>query len=168
MKTFMQDSFGHEQVKRKYFTPTIEELHVGYEHESHEWSMDEAGDPELNYDRWVTQKLTAPHLQTILQYNVLRGMRVPYLTKEQIRDNGWQVITPDSGNRHIKEGTFFFQKGNYFLIASFWRELPFLDFILRDPSKDLDKVSDAERFRFYCDCKDINTLRTIENLLNIK
>jgi hypothetical protein len=44
---------------------------------------------------------------------------------------------------------------------------PLLDFILRDPSIE-ERVGNPERFRFFCECKDINTLRKIEKLLNIK
>lgn len=38
--------------KQKYFTPIDEDIRIGYELEFHNWSIDEAGVPELNYDRW--------------------------------------------------------------------------------------------------------------------
>lgn len=74
----------------KYYRPAKEELHVDYEIESHEWSRDERGVPELNYDRWVTTKLTQSYLDTILTYGG-NGWRVPFLTEEQVLEEGWSL-----------------------------------------------------------------------------
>ena len=155
---FMDAMKEREKVlnpKLEYFTPSIEDIRVGYELEMNlidEFTKQTVSNDNLRHTVNIMSRV--PHL-----------VRVPYLTKEQIRDDSWKVITPSSNL--TKEGVFYFEKGNYFLIADFSRPIPFLDFILRDPSKDLDKVGNPERFRFYCECKDINTFRYICKLLNI-
>ena len=103
----------------------------------------------------------------LIAHNPVVSYVAEYLTKEEIREEGWKAITPDN-DKYIKPETFFFEKGNYFLVVRFNNKIPFLDFILRDPAKETDRVKDAERFRFFCECKDINTFRYICKLLNIK
>ena len=75
----------------KYYTPSIEDIRVGYEVESHEWCIDEIGTPERNYDRWTTKILDKSHVETILKYGI-KGIRVPCLTKEQVEAEKWENI----------------------------------------------------------------------------
>jgi len=80
-------------MENKYFTPSIEDIRIGYEVESNEWCMDESGNPEFNYNKWVNKKLSAPYVTTLLTYGIKKGnLRVPYLTKEQIEAEGWKRI----------------------------------------------------------------------------
>lgn len=143
-------------LENKYFTPNITDIRVGYECE-----IKPKGSTEFDWMPYIVHG--GLNFKSLLNDSI----RVPYLTKEQIRDEGWKVITPDN-DKYIKPETFFFEKGNYFLVVRFNNKIPFLDFILRDPAKETDRVKDAERFRFFCECKDINTFRYICKLLNIK
>lgn len=79
----------------QYYTPAIEDIRVGYELEYHNWSMDEMGVPELNYDRWDKTILEKWNVENLVKYGV-KGVRVPYITKEQIEAEGWAVITEES------------------------------------------------------------------------
>ena len=76
-------------MENKYFTPSVEDIRVGYEGEYHNWSMDEAGVDELNYNRWEKATLNKGNVETMLKYGI-GEFRVPYLTKEQIEAEGWE------------------------------------------------------------------------------
>lgn len=156
----------------KCFIPSIEDLHIEYELEIKEatYIFDRGFDFDFaNTDIWGKGKLDNRSLQHVITYWRSLHIRVPYLNKPQIEAQGWKQLNFE-GKIYggFKEGVSAFEKGNYFMIVDFNKEVPFLDFILRDPSLELDRVGDAERFRFFCDCKDINTLRQIEKLLKIQ
>jgi hypothetical protein len=140
----------NEPFISKYFTPTLEDIKVGYKCEI----------LSTNGKVWLATTINewCPGCK-------MEDLIVPYLTKEQIRDNGWQVIVSDAMEKY-RPGRFAFQKGNYFLVVDFNKQIPFLDIILRDPSRE-ERVPNPERFRFFCSCKDINTLHDLEKLLNI-
>ena len=69
----------------KYYTPKIEDIHVGLEVERHEWSIDEAGDPKLNYDRWVKSILTKRDISIIMEHGIT-GIRVKCLDGQDIEE----------------------------------------------------------------------------------
>ena len=76
-------------MENKYFTPSVEDIRVGYEGEYHNWSMDDAGVDELNYNRWEKATLNKGNVETMLKYGI-GEFRVPYLTKERIEAEGWE------------------------------------------------------------------------------
>lgn len=136
----------------KYFVPDISDIRVGYECEFY----------DSDDNDWT--KVIIDNQSKLANFTGLEiPLRTPYLTKEQIEAEGWEYVESTRTwppNRHA------FKKGNYFLIFRFDIEVPLLDCILQDPSKE-ERVSNPERFRFFCDCKDINTFRMICKLLNI-
>jgi hypothetical protein len=76
-------------MKDKYYTPTIEEFHVGFEF-------------EVNYGKnnWVEESLAyAPQVVT-LPYMKLENIRVKYLDKEDIESLGFKSRSPGSDMRH--------------------------------------------------------------------
>ena len=95
-----------------------------------------------------------------------KRIRTPYLTKEQIEAEGWI----HTGGKLLKEANQMFEKGNYFLV--FNEKVKTINIILRDPSKECEiswsVQMSPEHFNFFCECKCINTFRTICKLLNIK
>ena len=132
----------------KYFRPAKEDIHIGYEIESYEWSMDEAGDPALNYDRWVPVKLEQPFVQTILQYGV-NGIRVPYLTDQQIVDEGWEKTFDNASlfNKKIEDYTYFISHNDEHKI-----EMSKIKDLRNDSSIQLfnGKCPSINEFRFIC------------------
>lgn len=148
----------------KYYTPSIEDIRVGYEVESHEWCIDEIGTPERNYDRWTTKILDKSHVETILKYGI-KGIRVPCLTKEQIEAEGWSIvdISKQWGDKpSYKEA---FEKGNYFLGLD--TRKPHIEIIAKDVTL-IDFLPEfPERFRITIPCPSINEFRIICKLLNI-
>lgn len=71
------------QMKNEYFIPTLEELHVGYELELEDKFPSE----------WYEERITKYHsLELLSKWINSKEVRVPYLTKEQIEDEGWEWI----------------------------------------------------------------------------
>jgi hypothetical protein len=75
----------------KYCTPTIEEIKVGFELQYHNFSIDEAGIPELNYDRWDTTTLNENNVKVFMEYGIKGGIRVKHLDREDIESLGWKL-----------------------------------------------------------------------------
>lgn len=139
-------------MENKYFTPDIEDIRVGYELQYHNWSMDEAGVKELNFNKWETTILTEGNVKTFMEYGIRGGVRVPYLTKEQIEAEGWE---PD--------------------VIQFKKEIDsdsYYSLTLADRDITISKVymngwSWVWKPFYSGECKDINTFRTICKLLKI-
>lgn len=144
-----------DTTENQYFIPSIEDIRVGYEIESHEWSMDEAGEPELNYDRWVKKILDKNDVQNILKYG-MRSVRVPYLTKEQIEAEGWKITGREVKPPPYEVDWINAKKGEHTL----WINLAMHKVMHLGIS---DKIYNVFRGQ----CKDINTFRYICKLLNI-
>lgn len=94
----------------KYYTPSIEDIKVGYEYES------------KDKDIWKNNSI-----QTIGQYtkaiNLLDNpkmdgyhIRTPYLTKEQIEAEGYKLTTQGSTTEYSRDGVsdkvYYFAKGD--------------------------------------------------------
>lgn len=144
----------------KYFTPDIEDIHVGYECEIKEeiWQ-------KLIVDKYM--QLNALNKQILA--NIIR---VPFLTQEQIEAEGWtQAITEYHGDINYENMSVIFTKENvnYMLGYNFTTKL--LSLMVRDPSlKSGIKGQYVEYYktpRFNGTCKDINTFRKICKLLEI-
>lgn len=125
----------------KYFTPNIEDIHIGYECEEHtpyskdEWTkviIEDFG-PEADFD-----------LQRCRDFIFMDKIRVPYLTKEQIEDEGW---------KHSEKNCFDF---NDRWMCSWYPEHNRIEF-----------YDNENENGFAGECKDINTFRKIIKLLGI-
>lgn len=135
----------------KYFTPSIEDIRVGYECESHETSFDrDRPGPEYNYDRWVPCRLSLDDVIYILSYQKNKlggnGLRVPYLTQEQIESENWGYM----GGHYIKN--------EWSLQVWNWRDSIWLY---------INELDVEENIIYWGECKDINTFRQIMKLLGI-
>ena len=121
-------------MENKYYTPEIEDLRIGYELEV------------LRSKGWSKFTLVRTHLLDILTEDI--EIPTPYLTKEQIENEGW-ILRSEGYSRN------FYEKGEESLLVhhvGHW-------IIITDLS---------EEQIYKGDCKSINEFRTIMKLLNIK
>lgn len=141
-------------VESKYFTPSIGDIRIGYECELF-WNQD-----HLTENFWDKIIVGDKGLEDInWEFRIDNNqVRVLYLTKEQIQQEGWKLLE----EQRLWKGQIVFEKGNYFML--FHPKKLLLDFILKDPSKE-ERVSNPEHFRLFCICKDTNRLREIEKIL---
>jgi hypothetical protein len=143
-------------MENKYFTPDIENIHAGYECEL------------LIYDKWEPNTIK-PYtaLKSVVKCIKDKVIRVPYLTKEQIEAEGWEITDEgvDSRGDKIlykncrKELNIFNLK--YYLIFNEIEKS--LNIYMRKSLFD-DSI---ESNLYNGKCKDINTFRKIIKLLEI-
>ena len=112
----------------KYYIPTIEEFHIGFEYETHEWSRDERGDPEQNYDKWVTYTVNQAKLEFIGKYGI-RELRVKYLDRKDIESLGFHLDGDETyspfADKYVREDKehsnilylFFNEENHHVLLA---------------------------------------------------
>lgn len=145
--------------EQKYFIPKIEDIYSGYQYERErngKWEKVNEFSNDYDYD-------DNPHYA--LMRDIEEGkIRVPYLTKEQIEDEGWNEteLTKKVAGDYKRKA---FIKNNYFLIWDTFRD-SYIEITLIDPSKDYRFMS-PENFKCTMPCKDINELRYICKLLKI-
>lgn len=131
----------------KYFTPDIEDLHIGYECEIYAQNTDKL----IRKVSWHTvtvhfSPMMSKHvgLNQVPRLSKTKHIRVPYLTKEQIEAEGW---------KHYGK--------NCFELNPRW-------FCSWYPEKNRLDIYDEENDKnFAGECKDINTFRKICKLLGI-
>ncbi|AGO48994.1 hypothetical protein N356_gp101 [Cellulophaga phage phi14:2] len=83
----------------KYYTPEIEEFHIGFEYE---WLDDEEGG-----DNWI--KANTPTTIELEGYeDITYGLRVKYLDKEDIESLGFKEDTLHFYSKHQKEGVVLY------------------------------------------------------------
>lgn len=151
-------------MENKYFKPSIEDIKIGYELEFHNFSMDELGISELNYDRWDSTILNKGHVKTFMEYGVGNGVRVSFLTKEQIEAEGWNFThqynstldfeTKDIRNADTSGGFLHYDISTHIL-----------EIITKDGGYNSDGPNISRKYKGLCKC--INQFRTILKLLNI-
>lgn len=135
--------------QNKYYAPEIEDIRVGYECQLF-WNQDMLPEDDW-YDAIVRDSLTEDWdfidwIGKIANSKV----RVPYLTKEQIEEEGWKYdLTP-------LESIHFFNKGTYKL--TLFPE----QYIIINDNNNPDIVY------YHGHCPSINELRYICKLLKIK
>lgn len=124
--------------EQKYFTPSIEDIRVGYEAEIAYLHED-----NWSFTKWRTKEETLATITELLNYN--RRIRVSYLTKEQIEAEGWTCF--DDNQRHFIK--------NKIVVRVYFDNHTII--IGRDNGEML----------FQGECKDINTFRYLIKLLEI-
>lgn len=142
----------------KYFTPSIEDIHVGYEYEWNkgcgkcEWKSSVILAGELGYNKltWTTH-CRIFSLKEMLNYEYIR---VPYLTKEQIEKEGWKLESDsmlDINNNPV------------------WPySSPNLGMLYVPSTKFLGLYDKKRKIYVYqAECKDINTFRKICKLVGV-
>ena len=134
----------------QYFIPDIQDIRVGYECELMSISIPQ-------WSKWVIPKLDWESFEgsTIEDYLELGNIKVPYLTKEQIEAEGWEIEEKINGviGRKGSYDSYMYSKPKPFTIEYVFEEKLLLvlnDFII-----------------YRGECKDINTFRYICKLLKI-
>lgn len=144
-------------MNNKYFTPDIEDIHVGYEGEVSYLHEDKFTPFKLRHAEETSDFLTG-------YYN--RKVRTPFLTKEQIEKEGWEFQ-----EKYEMSGRLAFRKDNYFLILDV-NGVPQITLILRDSTLEYRRqfrfIENPEHFNFNAEVKSINEFRKIQKMLNIK
>jgi hypothetical protein len=140
-----------------YFTPSIEDIRIGYECEIR-W----------NYQNkeYRKEELTIEQLSSLMSKFDYEGfcedcVRVPYLTKEQIEAEGWKYKSGGEYEPTYEKGwdgnswwEFTYDPDGHFITIEFW--------------KVNSKTNNYDCFtKFDGACKDINTFRYICKLLGI-
>lgn len=80
----------------KYYTPTIEEFHVGFEYE---WSADGS------HDNWKKEIMDINTPLTYFRDDADVEHRVKYLDKEDIESLGWSTTSSKTNYRHFINST---------------------------------------------------------------
>ena len=126
-------------MENKYFTPDIEDLHIGYELEYKSYKQGNYK-PHKIFD--------GSSIDVIFKDGTSQNfVRVPYLTKEQIEAEEWEIaFYKDSDRPHFikKDIECFIHENNVITIIS----------------KDYN-------FLYKGECKDINTFRWICKLIKV-
>lgn len=124
--------------KKKYFTPEIEDIRVGYQ----------CILPNSN----KLLKLIYKDIENIYVSKIdLKQIKVPYLTKEQIEAENWKPVG--------------FKKDRFFKMIDYgYGEV---EVIIELLDNNIIMISSNRSVVFSGKCKDINTFRYITKLLNI-
>lgn len=102
--------------EKKYYEPTVEEFHVGFEFESH---IDNGLIPKQLYEEGQEWKATAWQVGDFFKTDKPKGLRVKHLDREDIESLGWEfqgknsymfdkkywlIFEPNNGHISIEEG----------------------------------------------------------------
>lgn len=155
-------------MKNKYFTPDIEDICIGYEYEQLVTPLSESlGKGE---EEWMKCKFPDPFTidRILLLYERKKQLRVSYLTKEQIEDEGFIY------RGKISHGTI---PGEPFtkIELEFIKDNILIKFDVMCNKIMIDKADITEenvnfynvKTLYHGECKDINTFRKIIKLLGI-
>lgn len=150
------------EFQKRYFTPSIEDIHVGYEcevlHENH--SM--AASNSIYRCEWRPATLTATDIYNLREHP--DRIRVPYLSKEQVEREGWTYQGAKSYyllGYSVDQGFHnAFEKGHYIIQGRSLFGGHHLKIFFDGDQEGATCVYEGE-------CKDINTFRYICKLLGI-
>lgn len=132
-----------EMEDKKYYTPDIEDIRVGYECETYATFFNV--DMNIQRQEWTKLQLIPNAVKSIISKDVpIDKVRTPYLTKEQIEAEGWEDVSTDQPQ---------FSKAPYRLYLQKDRRIWIRDMFDND--------------FYHGKCPSINELRYITKLLNI-
>lgn len=146
-------------MENKYFTPDIEDIHVGYEYEQ---LINQVWTKEIfAKGSYLPENIDLLHWAHSCILN--KNLRVPYLTKEQIEAEGWELI------QIYPKGACIFQKGTKEdgceLTCDFTEhKVHFTKLYFYSLDDEYTRTKLTWRS---LECKDINTFRLIQKLLGI-
>ena len=154
-------------MENKYFIPDISDIRIGYEYEEYHPVWTSEG---IDESFWVHKVFKEPLMYgtTISDKIDLRHIRVPFLTKEQIENERWELAEvleeDDDGNDMFSTG---FEK--------YINEDNWYSFVKKEDNKIIiykswyrNSVVRLTRVLFYGKCRCINDFRLIMKMLNIK
>lgn len=155
-----------------YYTPELEDLRIGYEYQQHALLGINLDKTELR--EWQQTKISNPvNLYDILNHieKEKNTIRVPYLTRDQIRAEGWFPV----GDTDDKVSGWFYKdhpdievfNGEFFLNDTL---VPSENYdLFFDEKTRMVMISDVDGERLFNSvCKSINEFRYIIKILNIK
>ena len=117
--------------KSKYYTPTIEEFHVGFEYEVFEdWDIEK----EKTWHKQVYDILKSNPERLEYVGGDMSKFRVKYLDKEDIESLGFE-FNKEYYNNFFKEKYLVFFSKDMNITLSFYPNLKTVGTILYDPSK---------------------------------
>ncbi len=116
-------------INHLYFTPSIEDIRVGYECEI-DWAGMAGG-----RENYLKQILKLNELSGMNEFFIKAAVRVPYLTKEQIEAEGWE----EHANGFEKDGNLLKLLNNRDVIISH-----------AGFSKFCGECKDINTFRYIC------------------
>jgi len=132
----------------EYFTPSIEDIRVGYECEMRQRNIWEFYRIQWN--------------DCLSDFVDMDGIRVPYLTKEQIENEGWKFIHSSSWETGDLIG---FEKDDW--IISYNLKTKVMTISFKYASAWNIEIYGPLIYSYRGPCKDINTFRQICKLYNI-
>jgi len=132
---------SNPMTTEEYFTPSIEDIRVGYECEIN---------PTININPENWNKLKIAQVEQIKRITEAPfSIRVPYLTKEQIEAEGWKARGSEGYYYKKCNKVVYLPNNNNIMLITQFTERP------------------LENEIFKGECKDINTFRYICKLLGI-
>jgi hypothetical protein len=134
-------------MENKYFTPDIEDFHIGYECELLMNTNVSILNPTSNAPEFKPFIFEKNKIELLIE--LYDSIRVPYLTKEQIEAEGWKL------NYNLGDFDYYIKTVN-----DTEHELEFC-------YKERININIWKRTLYHGECKDINTFRKITKLLGI-
>ena len=143
----------------KYYTPTIEEFHVGFEYETYElyetpnrWKINIFGEEHMELDHIVFLLMEHPDM-----------IRVKYLDKEDIESLGWEF---NYNMSVVSQLYYLYEKKGYDL--SVWYRKEGLLLVIRKVNKSSDNIVVHSHSIFYGYIKNKSELKILLKQLGIE
>jgi hypothetical protein len=152
-------------MEKKYFTPDIEDFHVGYEFQGKVYG---------EKDEWVNCLYSKPTDEMFCKDSdgniwVNDSIRVPYLTKEQIEAEGWKYYQTIPDSIFSKSYVEYYKDVEWFkIVISISETSHYLT--IEKVFQNVRAGNGLQEFRntmYNGECKDINTFRKLCKLLHI-
>jgi hypothetical protein len=134
-------------MENKYFTPDIEDIHVGYECELLMNTNVSILNPTSNAPEFKPFIFEKNKIELLIE--LYDSIRVPYLTKEQIEAEGWKF------DYNLGDFDYYIKTVNN------------TEYELEFCYKERININIWKRTLYHGECKDINTFRKIIKLLEI-
>lgn len=127
----IKKQFEKIRVKNKYYTPDIEDIHIGYECDR---QMLISGEPSGEFFK---DRLTETTLFDVLEH--FSQIRTPFLTKEQIENEGFKFVRADNFSSWYEKNEIIVQtvdNGNMgmYIVSKDWIDGERTLFVGRVPS----------------------------------
>ena len=157
-------------MENKYFTPDIEDIHIGYECEIlYPHNMIEYNE-KLNENLWEKHKFELiESLADGSSMSIDYIYRTPYLTNEQIEAEGWKYYQKIPDAVVSKGYVEYYKDVEWFkVVISISETTHYLT--VEKVFQNVQIGDELQEFRntiYNGECKDINTFRKIIKLLNI-
>ena len=134
-------------MENKYFTPDIEDIHIGYECELLMNTNVSILNPTSNAPEFKPFIFEKNKIELLIE--LYDSIRVPYLTKEQIEAEGWKF------DYNLGDFDYYIKTVNN------------TEYELEFCYKERININIWKRTLYHGECKDINTFRKIIKLLEI-